>query len=69
MVPTIWNDFMWHSGLAGTLQSMICFIITGLLIYKFLEKLGVGIFGRLVGVAVFVTNLNILYLQMGSIHL
>src|SRR3989344_5019116 len=22
MVPTIWNDFMWHTGLSGALQSM-----------------------------------------------
>ncbi|MBI2008649.1 hypothetical protein HYS82_03280 [Candidatus Amesbacteria bacterium] len=63
MVPTIWNDFMWHSGLAGAIQSMAGFVATGLLIYKILEKLNVGILGRLVGVAVFVANLNILYLQ------
>jgi len=63
MVPTIWNDFMWHSGLSGALQSMICFVVTGLVIYKFLQKIGVGILGRLVGVAVFTANLNTLYLQ------
>lgn len=63
MVPTIWNDFMWHSGLAGALQSMIAFIITGLLVYKFLEKLKVGLFGRWFGTFVFIANLNILYLQ------
>ncbi len=63
MVPTVWNDFMWHSGLAGALQSMISFVATALLIYAFLKKLGVGLTGRLVGVAVFVVNLNILYLQ------
>lgn len=63
MVPTIWHDFMWHSGLAGALVSMISFVITGLLIYKFLEKLGVGILGRLIAVAVFISNMNILYLQ------
>src|SRR5258708_6150104 len=42
MIPTIWNDFMWHSGLAGTLQSMISFVATGVLIYKILEKLNVN---------------------------
>jgi len=63
MVPTIWNDFMWHSGLSGAIQSMGAFVFTGLLVYKFLEKLGVGLLGRLVGVAVFAANLNILYLQ------
>ena len=63
MVPTIWNDFMWHSGLAGALQSMLSFVFTGYLIYKILEKLNVSTIGRLFGVAVFVLNLNILYLQ------
>lgn len=63
MIPTIWNDFMWHSGLAGALISMISFVGTGLVIYKFLEKLNVGLLGRLFGVLVFVANVNILYLQ------
>ncbi len=63
MAFTIWNDFMWHSGLAGALESMISFVVTGILIYKILEKLKVGMLGRVFGVAVFVLNLNILYLQ------
>ncbi|MFA9288652.1 MAG: hypothetical protein ACEQSA_02120 [Weeksellaceae bacterium] len=63
MIPTIWNDFMWHTGLAGALQSMIAFIATAYLIYRFLQHLGVSIFGRLMGVLIFITNINILYLQ------
>lgn len=63
MTLTIWNDFMWHSGLAGALWSMVAFVATGVLIRLFLKELGVGIFGQLLGVAVFVLNINILYLQ------
>ena len=63
MVPTIWNDFMWHSGLSGALQSMISFVATGLLIYFFLEKIGVRFLGRFIGVVVFTANINVLYLQ------
>ncbi len=63
MIPTIWNDFMWHTGLAGALQSMFSFVATGILIYMYLKKLDVGWIGRLTGVFVFVANLNILYLQ------
>ncbi len=63
MVPTIWNDFMWHSGLSGALQSMISFVVTGMLVYKFLEKVGVTMLGRIVGIFVFAANLNILYMQ------
>lgn len=63
MVVTIWNDFMWHSGLAGAIQSMIAFVAIGVLIYLFLKEMKVGLLGRFVGVAVFAANLNILYLQ------
>ncbi len=63
MVLTIWNDFMWHTGLAGALQSMISFVATGMLVYAFLKRLGAGMLARLVGVFVFVANINVLYLQ------
>lgn len=63
MIPTIWNDFMWHTGLSGALVSMISFVATGVLIYLFLRELGVSMLGRLVGVVIFIANLNILYLQ------
>lgn len=63
MVPTIWNDFMWHSGLSGALESMSSFVVTGLVIYLYLGRLKVGLFGRVAAVAVFAANMNILYLQ------
>ena len=63
MVPTVWNDFMWHTGLSGALQSMVAYIATSYLIYSILKHLNVGLFGRIIGVLVFATNLNILYLQ------
>src|SRR3990167_9349752 len=39
MIPTIWIDFFWHSGLSGALISMISFVATGVIIYMFLKKL------------------------------
>jgi len=63
MVPTIWNDFMWHSGLSGAIQSMISYVATGLVINLFLKQLKVNSLGRFVGIAVFALNYNILYLQ------
>jgi len=63
MLPFVWNDFMWHSGLAGAIVSMVSYVGTGLIIYRFLKNLGVGYLGRLIGVLVFALNLNILYLQ------
>jgi hypothetical protein len=63
MVPTIWNDWMWHSGLSGAIQSMIAFVGTGCVISILLKKLHVGALRRFVGVAVFAANVNVLYLQ------
>lgn len=63
MTLTIWNDFMWHSGLAGALWSMVAFVGTGVLIFLFLKEIGVGLLGRFAGAFLFALNLNILYLQ------
>jgi hypothetical protein len=63
MIPTIWSDFMWHSGLSGALQSMISFVVTGGLIYYYLKRLNVGALGRVVWVGVFLANINVLYMQ------
>lgn len=63
MIPTVWNDFFWHTGLSGALQSMVAYVGIGVLIYLYLKELGVGILARLLAVAVFALNLNVLYLQ------
>ncbi|HUQ85830.1 MAG TPA: hypothetical protein VM077_05895 [Candidatus Limnocylindrales bacterium] len=66
MTLTVWNDFMWHSGLSGALQSMVAYVATGVLIYLFLRRLGVNLFGRIIGVLIFSLNLNIMYMQSTS---
>ena len=63
MIPTIGNDLFWHSGLSGALQSMVSFVATGILIYLYLKKLDIGIFGRAFAILIFVANINVLYLQ------
>jgi len=60
---TVWNNFMWHSGLSGALESMVSYVATGILIYQILKVLNVSLMGRLIGVIIFATNLNILYMQ------
>lgn len=63
MVPLVWHDWLWHSGLAGAVWNMLSFVGTGMVIYKYLQHLRVGLLGRLTGVALFAANLNVLYLQ------
>ena len=60
---TVWNDFMWHTGLSGAAVSMVSFVYCGVLIYKYLKSLGVGMFGRLFACSIFTLNLNVLYLS------
>lgn len=63
MIPTVWVNSLWHSGFSGAIQSMISFVLVGVIIYQYLKKIKVGLFGRLFAVFVFISNLNILYLQ------
>lgn len=63
MIPLVWNNWAWHSGFAGAFWNMLSFVWIGIIIYKFLKELNVGMIGRIFGVAVFALNLNILYLQ------
>lgn len=63
MIPTIWNNFMWHTGLAGAIVSMISYLAVSICIYLILKDLGSGLLGRIIGVSVFALNLNTLYLQ------
>lgn len=63
MLFTVWNDFMWHSGLSGAIVSMFSYVGSGLYIWLILKKLKIGLIGRLAGVFAFAANANILYLQ------
>lgn len=63
MIPLIWNDWAWHSGFAGAIWNMISFVATGVVVYRFLKLLNVSYLGRFFGVAIFASNLNMLYLQ------
>ena len=63
----IWNDFMWRTGLAGSIFSMISYILSALAIYKIILILTKSKIGGIVGSLAFALNLNILYLQSTSL--
>src|SRR5260221_680090 len=52
MIPFAWNDFLWHTGFAGSIISMFSYIICILFIYKIIilvtESIGGAIIGSLV---------------------
>ena len=63
MVPFIWNDYLWHSGLAGYLISGVAFIVGALYLYKTTLLLTKSIKTSLLIWFIFVSNINILLLQ------
>lgn len=63
MLPFIWSDFLWRTGLAGAFVSGISYIVSCLFIYKLLRLLTKDVFASLVGFFTFALNLNVLYMQ------
>ncbi len=63
MLPFIWNNYLWRTGLAGTLPSMICYLIATLYIFLAARRLTKDSRASFVGTLLFILNPNVLYLQ------
>lgn len=63
LVPFVYFDSLWRTGLAGSIVSGICFVISSVYLYKLIFLWTKHGGASLVGTLVFVTNPNILYLQ------
>jgi hypothetical protein len=63
MVPFVANDFLWRTGLAGSIVSGIAFVISTVYVYKLVFLISKNRIAGGVGAAVFMLNANILYLQ------
>lgn len=66
MIPTIWNDFMWQSGLSGYLVSGPAFILSVYFIFKTIDLLFQDKKSAFLGALVYMTNVNIIYLQTAA---
>jgi hypothetical protein len=63
MLPFIWNDYLWRTGLAGSFPSMLCYIITALYLFLAAYRLTQDSRASFIGTLVFILNPNVLYLQ------
>lgn len=63
MMPFVYFDVLWRTGLAGSIVSGVCYIISALYLYKIGEFITKSKWMGFVTAFVFMTNLNILYLQ------
>ena len=63
MVPFVTNDFLWRSGLAGSIVGGFSYIVASIYIYKTMFLLTKNRAASYVAYLVFALNPNILYLQ------
>jgi Dolichyl-phosphate-mannose-protein mannosyltransferase len=63
MLPFIWNDYLWRTGLAGTIPSMICYLVAAVYLFLAARRLTKDSRASFVGTLLFMLNPNVLYLQ------
>lgn len=63
MVPFVYSDFLWRSGLAGSIISGLAFIVASLFIFKLTNYITQSVSASALAFIIFVTNPNILYMQ------
>jgi len=56
MLPFIWNDFLWHSGIAGSIVSMFFFILGGYYLYKLIFLITKSRLASITGFLLFATK-------------
>jgi hypothetical protein len=63
MLPFVMNNFLYRSGLAGTIISFVSYLISATFIFKSIFRLSKSYLASLIGTVVFVLNPNVLYMQ------
>jgi hypothetical protein len=63
MLPFIYFDSWWRTGLAGAIVSGFCFIVSGMYLYKLVHLITKNSVGSFFAFLVFALNPNILYMQ------
>jgi len=63
MQPLIWNDYLYETGIAGSIPSMLCFVGTSVFLYKITLVISGSRWAGVVASLVFVANPNVGYMQ------
>lgn len=62
MLPFVWNDQLYHSGLAGAIPSTISYVVSSAFLYKLVARLTRDAIAGVIAVVAF-SGPNVLYLQ------
>ncbi len=63
MWPFVWSNYLWSTGMAGSFAAMICYVVTGLFVFKTARVLSGNDIAAYIGSLAYLLNPNILYLQ------
>lgn len=63
MIPFVYSDFLWRSGLGGSIVSGGAFVISCIFIYRIIFLLTQNKYASFFGFIIFATNPNVLYLS------
>ncbi len=63
MLPFVWNDRLWSTGLAGAVPAALCFIAAGGFLFATVRRVVASNAAAWMAIAVFALNPNLLYLQ------
>jgi hypothetical protein len=63
MLPLVWSDWLWRTGLAGAIPAAACFVVSGGLLFATVRRLFARSAAAWAALAVFAFNPNLLYLQ------
>jgi putative flippase GtrA len=62
-LPFIWNDWMYYSGTAGSIESMLCYIVVLVFTYRIARLIGCGPVPALLAAGIMAVNPNMRYMQ------
>ncbi|MBA2285712.1 MAG: hypothetical protein H0W02_09530 [Ktedonobacteraceae bacterium] len=63
MLPFVWNNYLWDTGLAGSFVSMPCYVIAAVYLFRAARRLTHNDLSSFIGTLLFILNPNILYIQ------
>jgi len=67
MVPFVWNDVLWHTGIAGAVPGMVAFVLGTLGIFRLVNGRASRV-SSYVAAAIYALNPNLLYMQTTAMN-
>ena len=67
MLPLVWSDALWRSGIAGAVPGMVAYVLGALAVFR-LVNVRAGQLAAYVAAAIYALNPNLLYLQATAMN-